>query len=82
MEHRGYGMKVTQKTGEKSVSWMLTITCGEGMVIIEWLKFALNHCFAAIYSADKKKFSGNEKEKLAQEERQEDPTADDGEVEL
>lgn len=64
--------KIDAEDATKKTQFSVPFTFGEAIVLREYLKFALGHCFTAIYSADKKKAEEYQKKKLAEKGTPED----------
>lgn len=53
---KGFGLTVSKGKEDNKIALLLPINFGEVQVLKEYLKFVLNHCFSAIYAADKKAY--------------------------
>lgn len=84
----GFGLSVLRKKDGSESRFLLGFSPSESIVIREFLKFALEHCFSAIYSADKKRFlekeskmepknANTDKEADEAENKKEEPVIDD-----
>ena len=65
LTQKGFSLKIHQTAGENKIGFLLGFTFPEMALVKEYLKFSLEHCFTAIYSADKKAFADNLKKKEA-----------------
>ena len=63
LTQKGFSLKIHQTAGENKIGFLLGFTFPEMALVKEYLKFALTHCFTAIYSADKKAFADSLKKK-------------------
>lgn len=60
-ERTGFGLNVKQG----NLEYKLGVSNGSAYALVEYLKFALGHCFSANYSADKKAYEEAQKAKAA-----------------
>lgn len=76
--YKGLSLSVVKSDPQDStskVSFVMGFTIGEAITLREYLKFALTHCFSAIYSVDKKNFEEYQKRLLEQEEKESAPNS-------
>lgn len=69
---RGFGLFINKSSkGENAnkESFLLTINFGEAKLISEYIKFVLDHCFSAIYSADQKEYKERQDKKNGTQEQ-------------
>jgi hypothetical protein len=82
---KGYSLSVVKADSENSETggdkFLIGFTFNEGRLLIEYLKYALTHCFDAIYSEDKKRRAAAMEKKPAKDFDPTDPFADDAAVE-
>lgn len=60
---KGFSLRINQTSGDNKISFALGFTFPEMVQIREYLKFVLEHCFSANYSADKKAYLDKVKKK-------------------
>lgn len=80
----GFGLSIYRQDGEEKESFLIGFNFSELVVLREWLKFALQHCFTAIYSVDKKEAEDYQKRKEADASKQQNEVkkADDTQEEI
>lgn len=54
-QQKGFSLSISKTSGEEKLSYRIGFTFQEMELIKRYLIFSLEHCFSAIYSADKKK---------------------------
>lgn len=62
----GYGLRIHKTDSQDSTkkeSFQIGFNFGEGVALMEYLKFSLTHIFSAIYAADKKAYDDAQKKK-------------------
>lgn len=78
-EQKGYGFRATKTEGTNKTNFNITISLGESYAILEWLRFALEKCYSAIYSQDKKDAEVRIKSKEEKKPQNEAPNMDGAE---